>query len=197
MLVVALSVSSCSNRGPAPELHDIYDRLVEVIEESHEVNVLLFGVGLPTYPRGDAEDELLHRYYNLSDPSREYVTPYAKFATIEDMETAITRVYGSEYSESLMSTVFTGYADSDLSVNIPARYMEDEYTLYQNVYVDPLVTGMRVYDYASMEITEDSFDTFIKVSIRSYPEDSPGEWSTGYLTFVYERGNWYLNSPSC
>ncbi len=192
-----LSTASCSNRGPAPALDDVYDRLVEVIEASHEVNVLLFGVGLPVYPRGDAEDELIHRYYGVTDNGREYVTPYTKFLTVENMKEAVSRVYCTDYRESLFASVFTGYADSGISVTMPARYYEDERSIYQNKYVDPLVNGLRVYDYAAMRITKESYDTYLRVEIRSYSESTPGEWVTSYLTFVYENGNWYLNSPSC
>ncbi len=199
LLVVAVTLPSCGKRrGPAPEMEKVYDRLVEVIEKSHEINVLLFGVGLPTYPRGDAEDELIHRYYGVNDVSREYVTPYAKFAMIEQMKEAIAEVYGSDYRESMMASVFTGFVDTGISSGLPARYTEDENSVYQYAYLDPLVTGVRVYDYASMQIVEeDSYDSYIRVSIRSYADNRPGEWTTVYLSFVYENGNWYLNSPSC
>lgn len=197
LVSILLGTTACSRRGPAPELETVYDRLVEVIEASHDVNVLLFGVGLPTYPRGDAEDELLHRYFGVPDNGREFVTPYAKYLFIEDMKTAISAVYGSDYCASLFESVFTGFADSGISGNLPARYSEDEIALYQNTYVDPLVSGSRVYDYASMEILPESYDTYIRVSIRSYADDNPEEWTTTRLSFVYERGNWYLDSPSC
>ena len=196
-VLVLTSTTACSRRGPAPELDTVYDRLVEVIEASHEVNVLLFGVGLPTYPRGDAEDELLHRYYNVPESGREFVTPYAKYLFIEDMKTAISAVYGKEYRTSLFESLFTGFADSGISGNLPARYNEDEIALYQNTYVKPLVSGVRVYDYASMEILPESYDTYIRVSIRSYTDENPGEWVTTRLSFVYEDGDWYLDSPSC
>lgn len=197
MAVVVLPMFSCSRYGPPPEMEEVYDRLVEVIEESHEVNVLLFGAGLPTYARGDAEDDLTHRYYNFSDSTREYVTPYAKFATITDMREAIARVYGSEYRESLMESLFTGYADTGVSVSLPARYSEDEKAMYQNKNITPLVTGTRVYDYAGMRMLKGSNQRYIKVEIRSYTEDCPEEWVKVTLSFVYENGNWYLNSPSC
>ncbi len=197
LCLVMIAAASCSKRGPAPKMEDIYDRLVEVIEGSHEVNVFLFGPGLPTYPRDDAEDKLIHRYYGMSDPSREYVTPYAKYAMVEEMQAAAARVYGSEYRESLLSSVFTGFVDTGVSGSIPARYMEDEKSLYQNAYVDPLVTGTRVYDYATMKIMKGSYDTRIRVSVQSYSEKIPDEWTTIYLNFVYENGNWYLDSPSC
>jgi hypothetical protein len=191
-------LASCSaEREPAPDIDEVYDRLVQVIEASHEVNVLLFGAGLPVYPRGDAEDELLHRYYGLSDESREMVTPYAKYATVAEMQAAIAAVYGTEYRESLYESLFTGYAADEMSVIMPARFSEDEKFLYMSRYVDPLVEGVRVYDYASMEIVDYSHASRLRVSINSYSEKYPDQWKRVYLSFVYENGDWYLDSPSC
>ena len=192
-----LGLASCSASEPAPDLDEVYDRLVQVIETSHEVNVLLFGAGLPVYPRGDAEDELIHRYYGLSDESREYVTPYAKYASIAEMQTAIAAVYSTEYRESLYESLFTGYAADEMSVIMPARFSEDERYLYMSRYVDPLVEGVRVYDYAAMEIVSYSHSSRLRVAIPSYSEEYPDQWKTVYLTFVYENGDWYLDSPSC
>ena len=190
-------LASCG-RSDAPELEEVYDRLVQVIEASHEVNVLLFGVGLPTYARGDAEDELVHRYYGFGDESRVYVTPYAKYKSIEEMKTAIAAVYSTAYRQSLYESLFTGYVADEMSVAMPARFMEDDRYLYMSAYVDPLVEGVRVYDYASMEILEYSEDiSRLRVTIRSYAEDHPDEWRTVYLSFVHENGDWYLDSPSC
>ena len=194
---IALSAVSCRSKGPAPALEDVYDRLVTVIEASHEVNVILFGAGLPIYPRGDAEDDLVHRYYSVTDNGQLFVTPYAKYHSIEAMQEAIAAVYSKEYRESLFESLFTGFADSGMSVIMPARYIQDERYLYQNQYVNSLVEGVRVYDYASMEITEDSYATYIRVAIPSYTEKHPDEWVTVYLSFVYENGDWYLDSPSC
>ena len=190
-------LASCG-RSDAPELEEVYDRLVQVMEASHEVNVLLFGVGLPTYARGDAEDELVHRYYGFGDESRVYVTPYAKYKSIEEMKTAIAAVYSTAYRESLYESLFTGYVADEMSVAMPARFSEDDRYLYASTYVTPLVEGVRVYDYASMEIVEYVRSTSrLRVSIRSYAENYPEEWRTVYLSFVYENGDWYLDSPSC
>ena len=190
-------LASCG-KSEAPELEEVYDRLVQVMEASHEVNVLLFGAGLPTYPRGDAEDELVHRYFGFGDESRVYVTPYAKYKSIEDMKTAIAAVYSTAYRESLYESLFTGYVAGEMSVSMPARFSEDDRYLYMSTRVDPLVEGVRVYDYASMEIIEYTESTSrLRVSIRSYAENTPDEWRTVYLSFVYENGDWYLDSPSC
>ncbi len=200
---MVMSTVSCSRYGPAPELNDIYDRLVELIEGSHEVNVLMFGAGLPTYARGDAEDKLVHRYYGVADTGRLYVTPYAKYATVEEMKAAIAEIYGQEYRESLFESLFSGYADAGLSLTVLARFSEDEKSLYQNENYKPLVTHVRVYDYAGMKIAKGSNGKYLQVEIPSYTELSEGVnatsgvWETVTVSFVYENGNWYLDSPSC
>lgn len=192
-----MGMTACSGGGEPPELEEVYDRIIQVVEASHEVNVLMFGAGLPVYPRGDAEDELVHRYYGVNDDGREYVAPYAKFISVAQMESAISAVYSVQYRESLFETLFTGFADSGMTVTMPARFQEDERYLYQSRYVDSLVEGVRVYDYASMEIAEGSNATRIRVSIPSYTESKPDEWVNVTLSFVYENGDWYLDSPSC
>ena len=199
LILVTVIMSSCcdASREPAPDINEVYDRLVQVIEASHEVNVLLFGAGLPVYPRGDAEDLLVHRYYGVTDNGQQFVTPYAKYASIAEMQTAIAAVYSTEYRESLYESLFTGYAAGEMSVIMPARFSEDDRFLYMSRYVDPLVSGVRVYDYARMEITEYSHASRLRVAIPSYTEDRPDEWKTVYLSFVYENGDWYLDSPSC
>ena len=192
-----MGLASCSASEPAPDIDQVYDRLVQVIEASHEVNVLLFGAGLPVYPRGDAEDELVHRYYGVADNGQQFVTPYAKYTSIAEMQAAIAAVYSTEYRESLYESLFTGFAADEMSVVMPARFSEDERFLYMSKYVDPLVDGVRVYDYASMEIISYSHSSRLRVSINSYTEDRPEEWKRVYLSFVYENGDWYLDSPSC
>ena len=93
LVSMAVSLSACASKGEPPALEEVYDRIVEVVEASHEVNVLLFGAGLPAYPRGDAEDELIHRYYGVADDGRQFVSPYARYRTISEMKTAISAVY--------------------------------------------------------------------------------------------------------
>ena len=105
-------------------------------------------------------------------------------------------LYGTEYRESLYESLFTGYAADEMSVVMPARFSEDEKFLYMSSHVSPLVEGVRVYDYASMEIVEYSHASRLRVSVKSYTEKHP-DWKTVYLSFVYENGDWYLDSPSC
>ncbi|MBE6585453.1 MAG: hypothetical protein E7645_02875 [Ruminococcaceae bacterium] len=194
-ITVGLIIALCSR---PPELELVYDRLVELIEKSHEVNVVMFGAGLPVYPRGTEEDELLHRYYGFYQDGREFITPYAKFSNIASIKEAASQVYSSEYCDSLFESLFTGYApDVSTGSILPARYSEDDMRMYQNSYVKPIISGTRVYDYASMEIVFPSRGNYIIVEIDSYAENDPDNWVTVDLTFVYENGNWYLDGPSC
>ncbi len=197
LLLTAGLFTGCSKRGPAPAPEDVYDRIVECLEDAREANVLLFGAGLPVYPRGDAEDELVHRYYGVNDDGMQFVTPYAKYTSLDEMRAVIESVYSEEYRASLMESLFTGYVDGDMSAYMPARFDEDERSLYQNVYVDALIDTVRLYDYAGMVMEEGSYDTCIYVTIPSYTDRNPGEWQKLTLTFVFENGNWYLDSPSC
>ena len=197
ILSTAAGLAGCSRKGPPPAMEDVYDRLVEVIEKSHEVNVFVFGAGLPVYPRGDAEDEILHRYYGVPDNGREYVTPYTKYGNMAAMQAAMAEVYSASYRASLEETLFTGFADAGMAATMPARYAEDERALYQSSHVEPVVSGVKIYDYAAMQIQDGSHATCMKVSLPVSTDETPGEWTTSTLTFVYENGNWYLDSPSC
>ena len=195
-LGICLCVPSCGTKPPYIE--NVYDRLVECIEAAHEVNVLLFGEGLPVYDREGEEEDLIHRYYGVAENGLEYVSVYTKYGSIEDIQSAVEGVYSKDYRESLFETLFTGYAsDVSDSTILPAKFAQDEKGMYQNSHVAPLVTGVRVYDYANMEIVSPSNATMIRVELPSYSESNPDEWVILDLTFVYEEGNWYLDGPSC
>lgn len=197
MLATALlPMSACASKPP--ELEDVYDRLVYLIENAHEVNVVMFGAGLPVYPRDTDEEALLHRYYGFYEDGREFVTAYSKFGNLESIKAAVAEVYGEEYRNSVFEGLFTGYASDVVSDSVlPARYSEDETRMYQNSNVTPLVTGTRVYDYATMKIVSPSRGDYLIVEISSYAENKPDEWVTIDLSFVFENGNWYLDGPSC
>lgn len=196
VLTLLSSVTSCASKPPKLEL--VYDRLVELIEASHEINVVMFGAGLPVYPRGTDEDNLIHRYYGVVEDGREFVSGYSKFYRIEMIKEAASKVYSEAYCSSVFDSLFTGYASNVVGGSIlPARYSEDEQKMYQNSYVEPIVTGTRVYDYATMRIVSPSRGDYIIVEIDSYAENKPDEWVTIDLAFVYENDNWYLDGPSC
>ena len=196
MLLGSMGLSGCASKPPA--LEDVYDRLVYVIEESLEINTVIFGEGLPVYERDSEIAELTHMYYSLTQTDVEMVIPGVRYSSIEQIQTAMARVYSQSYRESLDTMLFTGYADTDAPTAVlAARYSEDAVGLYQTEGLESMVKGVRTYDYASMTILDSSNAKRLNVSIRSYTDENPGQWETRQLVFVYENGNWYLDSPSC
>ncbi len=196
LLCLAAALSSCGQR--APELAEVYDRLVELIDRSVDVNVLLYGAGLPVYGRGTAEDALIHRYYGVADNGTVYVTPYARYAAVEDMKTAIAEVYSDEYAQSMIETLFTGYILGDGSSGmLPARYQDSAEGLLMSEDYEPLVSGVRIFDYSSMDIQPSSTSDYLRVSIRSRSDAPDSQWQVSSLCFVKQNGTWYLDGPSC
>lgn len=193
-LILVTSLPSCGSK--APELEEVYDRLVELIDQSVEVNVLLFGAGVPVYERDSAEDALIHRYFGLGDDSVLMVSAYARYTSLEDMKAAIREVYSPSYAESLIETVFTGYVAGNGSVVAP-RYTEGTYGLLRSADYQPLVSGVRIFNYATMVIEPSSTSTYLKVSVLSRQDDPDSQWMKTTLSFAYENGNWFLDGPSC
>lgn len=191
MLVAA---SGCSAPQP-PKLSEVYDRYVSLIEGATEINTVFFGEGLPVYHRDGDEARLLNMYYGAAEDGNEYVKPYAMYRGIDDIKRAAEKVYGDEYLESLYESLFTGYTAEELGSILPPRYMEDEKNFYQNSDVTPLVSGAKVYDYSTMTILPESTETLVRVELQAYEESKPAEVYTAKLSFIYENGDWYLNSP--
>ena len=196
VLLGSLCLSGCGSEPPA--LEDVYDRLVYVIEESMEINTVIFGEGLPVYEQGSDLCELNRTYYGFNKYGVEMVMPYSRYGSTGEIRAAMARVYSKAYRESLDEMLFTGYAYSELQDAVmPAKYTEDIYGFYQSEDAATLVGGMRFYDYASITLLDSSNAQYLKVSVRSYSDKTPNQWEDRELTFVYENNNWYLDVPSC
>jgi len=60
ILTVASTLASCG--GPMPQLEDVRDRIIYLVDASHEINEIFFGEGLPTYPRIDSIADIPYTY---------------------------------------------------------------------------------------------------------------------------------------
>lgn len=60
ILTVASTLAACG--GPMPQLEDVRERIIYLIDASHEINEIFFGKGLPTYPRIDAISDIPYTY---------------------------------------------------------------------------------------------------------------------------------------
>ena len=58
LLILTLTSTLLSCGGPMPQLEDVRERIVYLIDASHEINEIFFGKGLPTYPRIDAISDI-------------------------------------------------------------------------------------------------------------------------------------------
>lgn len=170
ILMLAGVLTSCS----APEYEEIEDRIIYLIEESYEVNEIIFGDGLETYERVYEPRITLYRgneknyyYYELEDEelgsiiayrgSTDYKADYAYLLVTEDERE------GDE-------PVFVG---SDGKYYYSIEYTEKEYDFY---YTESSPAG---YDYVK-------FDSEIS-SIAQIKELAESVYSKAYLEdVVYE-----------
>ncbi len=191
MLLSVLSLTSCA--GQPPELEPIKERLVWLIEESKELNVIYFGVGLPVYRRDTPLADRLTVY--MIDELRSYdrVREESDYPTIEAIKEATARVYSEEYRTALYETAFEGVITGNTSAYM--RFYDNTEWLFQNTSIANFTLEERIYDYSTMQIQEPSEGEYINVSVESY-SIANGERETVYLSFVYENDNWYLNSPT-
>ena len=197
LCMMTVMLSSCGGRAPKTEA--IYDRVVELIEASYELNTVYHGQGLPVYKTDSEYAEFTHLYYNFADKGiYEMVTPYAKFQSIADIKEASEKVYSKKLLEEVFyPAAFTGYAISDGvggSHYAYARFLEKEGQLYQ--YVEKgYDIQMRVYDYSTMKVIRPSTSKAFYVSIVSREQGSPETATEETLRFVLQDdGQWYLDT---
>ena len=194
------SCNSCE--GPAPELNQVYDRFVELIEASKEVNTVLYGAGLPVY----AQEGDYARYHQLYEEgvedSYEMVTEYAKFISEGQIKTAAEKVYTKECLSPFYTAIFEGVAFSSGHVGAvsEARYLENSNNGWMYASKDASdpenqLSGSRIYDYSTIQIIKPSTAKRVRITVNSWMEGSPEKVEQTSLTFVPgEDGKWYLDT---
>ena len=199
VVVLAASAALLFRFNSTPEIEDIYDRMVYLIESSHEVNTLIYGCGLPVWEDDSEYVEFMHVYYGL-DPARDYeiVMPNAKYLSVNQMKEEIEKIYSKEYlDEVIYRSIFDGYAIEDGiggSVVGVARYYEEGNYLWQSKDFKTFYTGMRVYDYSTMQIRSLGKADRCVVTIDSWLEDTPDQIETVEILITLQDGEWYLDN---
>lgn len=191
-VVSVLSLSSCQN-STAPELDDVKERFVYLIEESKELNVIFFGVGLPVFRRDSSisdrkmvyAEDLINGYDRLSENSQHI--------SIDSIKYYAEQVYSEEYLTALYEGAFDGILTGNAGAYL--RFYDDGNYLYQNTSLYDFTVNERIYDYSTMEIIAPSSADYVNVSIESY-SIADGSRITIILSFTFERENWYLDSPT-
>ncbi|MBP3377059.1 MAG: hypothetical protein J6L83_09875 [Clostridia bacterium] len=191
VLISVFVLSSCS--GSAPKLEDVKERFIYLIENSKELNTVYFGKGLPVYDRDGTLAEEKGVYYNDELTAYNKVMEKSRFLTVDEIKTRSREIYSSEYLSALYETAFDGVMTGSSSAYL--RFYESEDWLYQNIYATDFELSERIYDYSSMQIVKPSNNEYINITIDTYTLDDKNVKNIS-LTFVYERGNWYLDSPT-
>ena len=194
IIISTFSISFSSCAGKAPDIENVYDRFVYLIEQSKEINQLFFGAGEPVYDRGSDISEKKRIYQSQSLTQYEYFMENAKYITVDMMKAAAENVYSEEYISSVYETAFDGVPLDGGSTYV--RYYEDANWIYQSIYYNSLIEEERLYDYSSMEIVKPSNASYVNVKIDSYTLNDPENTKNLTLSFKYENGYWYLDSPT-
>jgi hypothetical protein len=190
--IMMLSVfTSCS--GQAPEIESLRERFVYLIEESKQLNILFFGSGLPVYRRDEPLSNRKMVYFVDETAGYNRIMDNSPYFSIDEMKQACENVYSNDYREDLYESAFDGVMTGESSAYV--RFYDNGRWLCQNVNATNFKLSERIYDYSTMQVIEPYAEDYINVSIESYTlADSTRRLV--YLSFIYENGNWYLDSPT-
>ena len=191
LIITALCTVSCS--GKAPKLEDVKERFIYLIEGSKEINTLYFGSGLPVYQRDTLLSDKKGVYYDDKYTTYERVMENSRYLTVNEIKERSEKIYSTEYLKAMYETAFEGVMTGNASAYI--RFYESQGWLYQNLYATDFELSERIYDYSSMKIVKPSNGEYVNITVDTYTLDDKKIKNIS-LTFVYERGNWYLDSPT-
>ncbi len=197
------SLAGCSN---SPQVEDVYDRVVSLIEASYEINTVVYGPGLPTYARGSEFSELNHIYFGVSEGGNyEFVTERSKFGSIDAIKQRAEQIYSKSILEDVLyKAIFEGYAVEDGAggaVYGVARYRDVSERFSVSIDEDEdgkdgniLFTSMRVYDYSTMQVRSLGREDACAVTMDSWLPETPEKVENVELILVLQDGQWYLDS---
>ena len=189
--VTALSFASCS--GKSPKLEDVKERFIYLIENSKEINSIFFGSGLPVYERESFLSDKKGVYYDDKYTTYERVMENSRYLTVNEIKEKAEKIYSTEYLKAMYETAFQGVMTGSSSAYM--RFYESEDWLYQNLYATDFDLSERIYDYSSMQIVKPSNSEYVNITIDTYTLEDKTVKNIS-LTFVYENGDWYLDSPT-
>ena len=143
--------------------------------------------------------EFMHVYYGL-DTARNYeiVMPNAKYLSVDEMKEEIEKIYSKAYLDDVIyRSIFDGYAIEDGiggSVIGVARYYEEGAYLWQSKDFKTFYTGMRVYDYSTMQVRSLGKTDRCVVTIDSWLENEPENVENIEILITLQDGQWYLDN---
>ncbi len=189
---VLVTFSACA---APPSVDQIYDRVVELIEGSYELNTVFYGEGLPVWKTDSAYAEFSHLYFDFPyKGDYELVKPQANFQSVEEIKIAAAKIYSEKYLETaLFPAAFDGLA-TDTAVT-GARYLEEKDALYQSTSNAFAIEGIPIYNYATMKVVAIGKKDACFVEIEYVLDIKPEQTQTASIRIVrQDDGLWYLDS---
>ena len=177
----------------APELETVRDRIIYLVEGSKQINEIFFGEGLPVYVRDSELSEEKFVYIGEQNKGYEKVMEVSPYLLLDEMKEAAERIYSSAYCKQLFESCFDGVVVDGVTL---LEYVEIDEWLYQSTARDTLAENERIYLYDTMKIVRPSNKEYINVDIESYLINNPDKKQTERLSFAFEDGNWYLDTPT-
>ena len=193
IFILIIPMQSCKTQSEPPELDEVRERLIYLIEESKELNVLFFGNGLPVYRRESDISERKMVYFTDTYGRFDRIMENSEFQSPEAIKLKAEQVYSADYASDIYESAFDGIMTGSSSAYI--RFYDNSGSFLQNTDATVFKIKERIYDYSSMKIIEPSTADYINLEINSYTVSDPTIRKI-YLSFVYENNNWYLDSPS-
>ena len=188
-LSTIISLTSCAK---LPDIESLMNRFIYLVEESKEINVIFFGVGLPVFNRDGALEERLGIYYDDELPAYNTVTYYSPYFTEEQIKEKAETLFSKEYLDRIYEGAFDGIVNSG---NTYMRFYELDGKIYQSIAATNFELSERIYDYSTMQVVKPSNNEYINVTVETYTlKDEKRVEIT--LSFVFERGDWYLDCPT-
>ena len=191
MMSCVCTMSGCS--GKAPEIDSVKDRIVYLIEGSKQINEIYFGEGLPVYVRDSDLSKESFVYIGEQNKGYEKVMEVSPYLMLDEIRTAAERVYSAAYCEQLFESGFDGVVVDGVTL---LQYTEISDWLYQSTAKDVLMKSERIYLYDTMRIVRPSNKEYVNIEIDSFLVDKPEKIQTERLSFIYEGGDWYLDTPT-
>lgn len=153
-----------------------------------------------------SEPEWIGMYDSSSPVYYDYVRDDCAYQSVDDIKALAEKVYSKAYLNSVYTTVFDGFAEDGIGL-VRARYMVDEsgnsgFFLKSNEF-EPYFEKQTEYDYSTMRVLSSSSATRVTVEMDAdgkYLDYDTLEVKDGrmkkQLTFVFEGGEWRLDTPT-
>ena len=132
-------------------------------------------------------------YYNDVLTTYDSVRENAGYVSIADIKDKAQKIYSAKYLEQIYESAIDGVVVGEGAAYI--RFYENEQWLYQNTNATKFDLADRIYDYSTMQMLPISDGENVTVTVDTYTADDP-KIKTVSLSFVFENGDWYLDSPT-